>query len=208
MVHLNMLSAVTKELKESEQLVQDKRKRPYQSKLHTEVIELEWPKTRTKYPLRGRLESQSEEGSGDQKSRMEPSDLPDNPFDGQLCQLEKKIHAEKKPDLDTGHVELCLKILAEQKFPPSIAVQPLISSRTQSRSREAKEDTGSAPNPKTLQRSAPNPETLQVGPDPKQMRCMLVEAAWGALHSLALQVLRRPEVQRGSEGWNKAAIRL
>ncbi len=135
-VHLNMLSAVTKELKESEHSVQDKRKRPYQPKMHTEVIEPEWPKTRTKYPLRGHLES--EENPGDQKARMEPNNLPDNPFDGQLCQPEKRIPAEKKPEPDTDRIESRPKILVEQKNPPPIAIQPLISSRTRSRSKGAK----------------------------------------------------------------------
>ncbi len=40
------------------------------------------------------------------------------------------------------------------------------------------------------------------------MRCALVEAVWGVVHSLVLQGLRRPGAQRGSEGRNKAMIRL
>ncbi len=70
-VHVNMLSPVTKELKESGQVIESTRKKPVSSKVHEKVTVPERSKAKTKYPLRSREESTVVEADFEKKSEDE-----------------------------------------------------------------------------------------------------------------------------------------
>ncbi len=81
-VHLNMLSAVTKELKESGQTVESTRNRPFSPKMCPEVTVPSKVKKHTKYKLRSQLRALLEQSVVPSESEEPKKEnvLPDNPL--------------------------------------------------------------------------------------------------------------------------------
>ncbi len=135
-----MLSAVTKELKESKQTVESARKRPFSPKMREEITVPAKVKKHTKYKLWSQKRAElldSSTRTGDASETVLAQSLPENPLRKTTEKISGPGWLTKDPNERGNSPEVAEEMAEESADVPKFDAE-MISSRTRSKAMEAK----------------------------------------------------------------------